>query len=400
MVSLHWRWKLRQDPGGRLKRGRWAHLPIVIFLMVSVVCGQQSGRVPQPPDFSQRAITSAAEELNGAWKAWTRTGRDLEQRVFRIPMSEARDLIQRVLGRYFDFLDKRSDYGDAVLAYVEQCRLHPSPRQPLVTVAEVYEEQARLIGANVIALHERRNSLRDSPAWTSVYAGSQMETDRALRLQSSRRSEIPLDLSLSSARPAGLMSSLLYRSSERELREELLKLWSGYYQALVDAVEQRPGGSAPLVAIRLGGQAVRTAATATASGPPPGGSTSLAVVVPEALKAFTGAWSYSAGSQQFNGVAEPVYALLELWFENDGLVGRYRAELPDFQGTKILDLRLQGTAGITGRQLTLRFESNDPPATGQFVLEWVGPSGIDMMLTRVVPSQGPIPRGREVIIRR
>src|ERR1035441_10306521 len=61
VVLLHWRWKLRQNPGGRLKRGRWARLPIVIFLMVSVVSGQQPGRFPQPADFSQRAITSAAE---------------------------------------------------------------------------------------------------------------------------------------------------------------------------------------------------------------------------------------------------------------------------------------------------------------------------------------------------
>jgi hypothetical protein len=391
---------LLQNPGARLKPAGWTFSLIVAFLTVRMAGAQEPGRFPQPSDFSQRTITPAAEELTGAWNAWTRTGRDLEQRVFRVPMSEARDLIQRTLGRYLNFLDKRSDYGDAVLVYVEQCRLRPNPRQPLVTMEEVYEEQARLIGANVIALHEKLRALKDSPEWTSVYAGSRAETDRALRLQSSRRSEIPPDFSLSPAKPPSLVSSLLYRSSEREIREQLRKLWSGYYQALVDAVEQRSGGSAPLIAILPGGRPDRTATTATASGTLPGGPASPPVVVPEALKVFTGAWSYSAGSKQFNGVAEPVYAVLELWYEDDRIVGRYRAELPDFQGTKKVDLRLRGTGAVSGRQLTMRFESKDPPATGQLHLEGVGPSGTDLMLTRAVPPQSPIPRGREVMMRR
>jgi len=374
----------------------WARCPIVIVAAACAARAQEQGRFSPPPDFSQSAITAAAESLAVAWNLWSRTGQNMERQVLQLPMSESRDLIGRASGRYLDFLDKRNDYSEAVLAYIEECRLHPNPRQPLVTKEDVYEDQARLIGANVLALHGKLNLLKDSPEWTPVYLGVQEETDRALKLQSQRRSEVPLDLSLDSPKPPSPVSSLVYRVAERELREELQRLWTGYYQVLVDTIEQKPSGSVPLVAIRTAGRAASTAGGMASNAQP----ALPAPVVPDASKPFVGAWAYSVGSQQFNGVAEPAYALLEMWFENDGLVGRYRAELPDFQGTKKIDLRLQGAAAAAGHQVTLRFESKDPPATGQFVLEAAGPSGVDMMLLRTVPAGSPIPRGRELLVRR
>jgi hypothetical protein len=373
--------------------------PIAIVAAACAAGAQGPSRFSPPPDFSQSAITAAAESLAVAWNLWTRTAQDMERQVLQLPMSDARDSIGRALGRYLDFLDKRNDYSEAVLSYIEECRLHPNPRQPLVTREEVFEDQARLIGANVMALHGKLNSLKDSAEWTAVYLGVQEETDRALKLQSQRRSEVPLDLSLDSPKPPSPISSLVYRVAERELREELQRLWTGYYQVLVNTIEQKPGGSAPLVAIRSAGRAASTG-EGTASESQPAGPPNPAAVVPDAWKPFVGAWAYTAGSQQFNGVAEPAYALLELWFENDVLVGRYRAELPDFQGSKKIDLRLQGAAAAAGHQVTLRFESKNPPATGQCVLEAAGPSGVDMMLLRTVAAGSPIPRGRELLRRR
>jgi len=47
-----------------------------------------------------------------------------------------------------------------------------------------------------------------------------------------------LDLSLRRSPPASLISSLIYSDSERQIADVLLRLWTRYYQALVDAAEQ------------------------------------------------------------------------------------------------------------------------------------------------------------------
>jgi hypothetical protein len=115
---------------------------------------------------------------------------------------------------------------------------------------------------------------------------------------------------------------------------------------------------------------------------------------------LVGVWTYAEGSQQFNGVAEPRQVLLELWMEDGALRGRYRAELPDFQGAKKVDLRLSGGVVSAHNQLTLNFESKDPPANGRIILEGPGSSGTELMFVRAVAAQSPIPRGRELLLRR
>ena len=84
------------------------------------------------------------------------------------------------------------------------------------------------------------------------------------------------------------------------------KLWTRYYQALADAVEQKPSGSAPLVAVRGSGNS-----PSAAPGAPP-----APPAVATAGNPVAGAWTYVQGSQQFNGVEEPREVLLELWVEN------------------------------------------------------------------------------------
>jgi hypothetical protein len=110
-----------------------------------------------------------------------------------------------------------------------------------------------------------------------------------------------------------------------------------------------------------------------------------------------GTWTYAEGSQQFNGVAEPKHVILELWMEKGFLVGRYRAELPDFDRSSIVDLSLRGKPG-SGRTV-LEFHSSSPEAAGKIVLEGPGSGGMDLMLVRSVEG-APIPRGRELLTRR
>jgi hypothetical protein len=358
------------------------------LFVVSAAWPQEKSRLPTPPDFSQPAIATAARGLVDAWDAWNGTNGDLEQRVVHLPMSEARFLIQRALGRYMDFLDRRASYTESVATYIDECRQRRDKHAP--KVEDVYEDEARLIGVNVLLLNQKLSALKDASEWTDVYNGSQAEAKAALKIQSARQEKIPL--AMPGAPPPEAISALLFRKSEREVQEALQKLWTRYYQVLVDAIEQKPDGSTLLAPIRVHGGGTDDSSSA--------GQTAPAPPVPEAWKLFVGAWSYVKGSQQFNGIAEPASALLEIWFENNTLIGRYRAELPDFQGFKKLDLRMRGNPGNNNRQLTMHFESKTPAETGQIVLEPMGPSGVDMMLIRVVSPQSPIPRGRELLVRR
>ena len=50
------------------------------------------------------------------------------------------------------------------------------------------------------------------------------------------------------ATPERPLSLIVYRDSERQARELVERIWTHYYQALADAVDQKPGVSKSLVA--------------------------------------------------------------------------------------------------------------------------------------------------------
>jgi hypothetical protein len=353
-------------------------------LFVRALAAQQG--LPAPPDFSQDSIIRAAEGVSGAWSKWKAGESDLEQRIYRLPMAEARDLLQRSLGRYLDFTELHRAYGDAVASYIEKSRLQPRANQPVVTMEAVYRDHIDLLGANLAMLQEKLDALRASNDWVTIRRAVQPERTEALALQSSRRSEMPMDLSLDSPdHPKSLnsMAALAYRDSERKLTESVEKMWTRYYQALADAVEQKPSGSAPLVAMRGSGASPSPAAAAPPSAAAAAGNP------------FAGAWTYTQGSQQFNGAGEPREVLLELWVENGTLMGRYRAELPDFEGVRKVDIRLHGPIAAGSNQQTLDFESKEPAGAGKIVLEH-DPARMELMFVR--PStQAILPHGRELL---
>jgi hypothetical protein len=215
----------------------------------------------------------------------------------------------------------------------------------------------------------------------------QPDRDAILKLQAALRAQAePQDLAIGSSPTLAWMASVAYRESERQLAEILRRLWTHYYQALVDGLEQRPAGSTPLGAIRASDSPAPKTAAAT------GGRTEQNPLV--------GAWEYVEGSQEFNGVAEPRHALLELWIEKGVLVGRYRADLPDFSGERKIDLRLSARTGASHSTVILDFRSADPQSQGEIVLEGPLEGATKLMLVRNVPAQGPIPRGRELLRRR
>jgi hypothetical protein len=111
-----------------------------------------------------------------------------------------------------------------------------------------------------------------------------------------------------------------------------------------------------------------------------------------------GVWAYVEGSQEFNGVAEPRHAMLEIWIENGELLGRYRAVLPDYSGDRLVDLRLT-VSGASGAP-ALNLQSRDPATKAQIVVERPQPGGSELMLVRVAGAQSAIPRGRELLHRR
>ena len=380
---------------------RWRTLLAAVAVFQAGALEAQPPRQPTPPDFSQPAITTTVEQLVAEWNRWNRETQGIEQRLFRLPMSEARDLLQHALGAYQEFLAKRHAYSEAVASYIERSRAEPRARQTPVALGTVYEDQILTLGLNLDAVQARLDSMREAPEWISIRRAVQPETTQAMKLQSARRSEMPLDLSLTAAQNASPMSALIYRDSERQLEEELLRLWTRYYQSLADAAEQKPNGSAPLVAARSG----ETAPAAPAPGP---AAPAAAVSVPRPAAAaaaapqnpLVGVWTYAEGSQQFNGAAEPREVMLELWIEGGQLNGRYRAQLPDFDGVKAVDVRLHGVIAAGGGEQALDFESKDPPASGRLILEGPAPNGLDLMVVRAPSSPGGLPRGRELLRRR
>jgi hypothetical protein len=342
-----------------------------------------------PPDFSQPAVAKAAEDVSAAWTAWLGADKGMEQRIFRMPMTEARDVLQHSLGVFLDFVDKRRAYAASVVAYLERARTEPRPGPTPVALPAVYQDQIQALGASLTTLQQRLEGLRGFSEWAAILQAVQPERGRALQMRTVLRAAIPADLSIRSTRSPAAVSILAYRDSERQLADQIERLWKQYYNALEAAVEQKPAGSVALVPLRSGAQG-----NAPPPDVPPAGSAAPA----PSPSPFAGVWTYAQGSQKFNGVEEPQEVLLELWVENGRLMGRYRATLPDFGGTKRVDLRLQGPIAAANAPQTLDFESKDPAAAGKIVLE--GPAGMELMLVRVVPAESAIPRGRELLQRR
>jgi hypothetical protein len=380
---------LRTRPLVSLRVCRCTLIVAAIASQAGLLPGQETGKLSPPPDFSQGSIGAAADDVVAAWTKWRRADKELEQQVFRQPMGEGRELLRRGLGNFRNFLDKRRSYSELVLACLNKRRTDPRPGQPVATLTEVHQDHAYELGMHLAALRERLSALREFPEWAQVRRGIQPESDLAFKLQSSRRSEMPLELSLGASRPPAAVTPLAYRNLDQQFMDQLNRLWTRYYQALADALEQKPGGAAPLTPP---GSADPAAPVARVSG-----------AVPAAQSAgnpLAGIWTYQEGSQRFNGVAEPGSVLLELWIENGLLLGRYRADLPGLQGNKKVDLRLRGRMAPAGASQTLDFESKDPSDTGQIVLEGPSGGGMELMVDRRVPSLSAIPRGREVLRRR
>jgi hypothetical protein len=224
----------------------WALSPLLgLFLQFQALRAQPAPELPGPPDFDQGAIVAAANGLSSAWTKWESIDAGLERRVFRMPIQQARQIVQRVFDGYLEILEKRRTYSATVSAYIDQSRTNPRPRQAVVAIGPIFEDHVQLLGANLNILERKLAAMRDSPHWIAIRRAVRTESGEAFRLQSARRSNVPLDLSPGHSRQEQLISSQIYRDSEGEVTEVLRRLWTAYYQALVDAVEQT-GGTRPL----------------------------------------------------------------------------------------------------------------------------------------------------------
>jgi hypothetical protein len=357
------------------------------LVLLVVPCAAQK---PSPsPDFGQSALVSSVGRVSDAWSAWETSNAGLEQRVFSLPMVDARDQIQRALTEFLMYLDWRRQYGDSVAAYIDSSRLKPQDTN-MGTVDAVNRDQLEVLGVSLARLQAKLETLQNESGWAKIRRSVQPERSDILALQASRRGKITVDRPLDrSLHDESSITSLAYRDSERQLRDALQKLWIRYYQSLVDAVEQRPDGSSPLI-VKLPANATTglTAVPAIPSGPAANDNP------------LVGTWIYQEGSQQFNGVAEPHQVILELWMEQGLLQGRYRADLPAFDGTtKHVDLKLRGRF-VPSHDQTLEFQSANPDTSGKVVVEVPDVTGLHVMFIRLVESGGPIPRGRERLTRR
>jgi hypothetical protein len=345
-------------------------------------------------DFGQTDIATAAEDIAEAQKAWRQASRNLEQEVFRLPMAEARARVQSALNSAMLVLDQRQRYGEKVAGNIDKSHdgAYGGARRQIVSVEIVSRDELEVLDANLTELVAKLETLRSSPQeWLKIRRGVQTDQSAITAMQSKLREDIPVDMLFRPAAPEP-MSAIVYRDAEKQLREVLQKTWVHYYQGVIDAAEQKTGGSAPLMSI-LSPAAGTPAAPAGAPAAP------VAAPAAPAANALAGTWGYLEGTQQFNGVAEPHQVLLELWMEGGNLLGRYRGEIPDFDGVRKVDLRLRAKTGKTG-QIILQIQGGDPVATGEFIVEDPGAGGLNIMLVRAVGVTGPIPRGRELLTRR
>jgi hypothetical protein len=300
----------------------------LIALAAWLVCGgtAMAQALPQAPDYSDRAIADSAEQASSAWKAWLMADRDLERDIANAPMTEARERIQRSFSAFLNYSDKRRIYGERVADFIEHYRPETAGRKPFVNVEIVNRDQLELLGISLSNVQARLDSLRDTPGWAAIRRTVQADRSDILALQNARRDEIPVELPIGPAAPTRPLSVIVYRDSERQARELVERIWTHYYQALVDEVERKSGTSRPLIASitppESAPEPVPSAAAARISGP----------------DRVAGTWRYVEGSQQFNGVEEPRQVLLELFVEKGALTGRYRGAFTDFTGTPNVDV--------------------------------------------------------------
>jgi hypothetical protein len=379
--------------------GRAAAVLCLIALVQHAASAQDGMR---PPDFSQAEVAPVANEVAEAWKAYRQNTRNLEQEVFRLPMADARVRVQRALGAALFFLDRRRAYTEKVAAHIERHQSETADRRSFVSVEIASRDELEVLNSNLTDLVDKLEALRSSPQqWVRIRRGVQADQTAMTALQSKRREDIPVD-SLFHPAPPKPISAIVYRDSAQQVREVLERVWLHYYQGVIDAVEQKPNGSVPLITTLTRGADNPPAADtghpiptpAVASAPRDARQTDSA-----GINALAGTWGYLEGTQQFNGVAEPHQVILELWVEEGVLVGRYRAELPDFDGVRKVDLRLRARAA-KGSQPTLQIQAGDSAAAGEFLLEDAGSGGLNIMLVRSVKAGSPVPRGRELLTRR
>jgi hypothetical protein len=332
---------------------------------------EEPSRLPPAPGFRNQAALRRADEVMEAWTKWNRADRNLEPGLLQLPMGEARQMLGRSLRLFQDFENARGAYSEAVAAHIEN---GGSATDAVVRLDRVFLDEISVLAAGVEAMQERLARMQGSPQWLEVRRFVLADLDRALQFQSNLRQR--LLASAVTEQPTEAISAREYRECERRLVESLGSLWSGYYLAMAAVVEQKPPGSVRLTAL----QEATTAAVGRPAHP------------------MEGVWIYLEGSRLFNGAGEPRQVLLELWVENGLMLGRYRAQLADFSGTRKVDLRLRGTPTVGG-PVTLRIESQDPAGAGQVVLEGPAVNGV-LTLSRIVPAGSPTPRGREMLMRR
>ena len=340
-------------------------------------------------DYGQPNIQAAAEAMSAARASWRNKGKGLEERIFRIPMSEARDRVQRVYWECLAYVDKRRAYSAAVADYVESYHVETDSDKRAVYQEDAIQDQLDTLGESAAELQARLDSLREAPDWPRIRRAVQAERGQAMALQSKWREEMPQDLTITGATQAKPtpVSAIVYRDAQRELSDLLQRMWSKYYQALADAINANSAASVPLLT-------TRTAEGVSSSAPAEATAQSAAV------SPLVGEWSYKLGSRKFNGVGEPLMVILELWMDHETLRGRYRAELPDFTGVRKLDWKLHAVASRAPGGQALEFESANPPVTGTVHIEGPAENGLEIMLVRGASDGGEYPRGREVLRRR
>jgi chorismate mutase len=378
---------------------------LLVWGMAGGVARAQDPAAEPPFDYNDAAIGAAADGAMNAWVAWQRGDRDLERDVLKAAMADARARIQRSFSALLNYLEKRKAYSESVAAYIEHYRPETTNRKPVVTIETVNREQLGLFRATLANVQAREDSLRDSPEWGTIRRKVAPDTSELAGVQSARRAELPIDLPFSQAEPPRQLSSIVYRDSERQLRDVLQKLWTHYYQALDDAAEQRPGGALPLVASVTPAAAPVPVATAPASATPVAGvplptTAAQASASTQTVAMLVGTWRYAENSRQFNGVEEPRQVLLEIWTEKSGAISaRYRGTLSDFDGPHDVDLALhQVPATKNSKEVTLSYKSAGQDAEGHFTLEGPDAGGLNLM---VVHTGGAgVPKGREIVVRR
>jgi len=343
--------------------------------------------LPPAPDYSDSAVAEGSEQAANAWNAWLRGERDLEHDVLAAPMNEARDRIQRSFSGLLNYIDKRRIYGDRVATYIEIYRPETAGRKPPVTVEIVNRDQLELLGISLSLVQARLDGLRDTPVWATVRRAVQPDTSGSMSLQSARRDEIPVELPFSRATAPRPLSVIVYRDSEKQVRESVERIWTHYYQALVDAVDRKTVPPKALVSSI-------TPPPPTPEPAPAGSGPAISQV-----DRLAGAWRYLESSQQFNGVDEPRQVLLELFVEKEALTGRYRGTLTDFNGPRNVDLRLQQVATVKGsNDIRLQYQIPELNQSGQIVIEGPSAGGVEVMVVHM--DAVGIPKGREILVRR